>query len=76
MDRKKDKRDDEAPFPETDYSPALQRTLRRKFEEAEDGGELDSVDRDEFLKMLGKTAEEQPESRPSAEPEEGCDPSE
>lgn len=70
MDPEKDKRDEEAPYPETDYSPALQRTLRRKFEEADAGGELDAVDREEFMQMLGKTTEEQAE-----EPGEGCDPS-
>ena len=33
------------PFPETDYPPALQRTLKAKF----DRGENPSVDKDKFL---------------------------
>lgn len=45
------------PFPETDFSPTLQRTLMRKF----DAGENPGIDRDEFFKLLGRVAEpEQP----------------
>lgn len=40
------------PFPETDYSPGLQRTLKEKF----DKGEIDTVDRGEFLKLLDRSA--------------------
>ena len=43
---------DELPFPDKDISPALQRTLKRKF----DSGEEESVDRDEFFRLLGKAA--------------------
>ncbi len=67
MGAKKTPPNDDRPFPETGYSPALQRTLKRKFDEADAGGELDSVDREEFFRMLGKTAEPDPE---------GCGPSE
>ena len=41
------------PFPESGYSPALQRTLKEKF----DKGELGGVDKEEFLKLLGKTTQ-------------------
>ncbi len=54
---------DDLPFPDSDFSPALQRTLRRKFKEAEEGGELEAVDREAFFKALGH----------SAKPAEGAD---
>ncbi len=45
------------PFPETGYSPALQRTLQEKFNQGDIGG----MDKAEFLKQLGQTAKpEQP----------------
>ena len=52
--RKIDKED--LPFPETDFSPALQRTIKERF----DQGDLGGVDKEEFLKLLGKTAQPQP----------------
>lgn len=45
------------PFPDKDISPTLQRLLKRKFDEADAGGELETVDKDEFFKLLGRTAE-------------------
>ena len=45
---------EELPFPDKDISPALQRVLKRKF----DAGELEGVDREAFLKLLGKSVEE------------------
>ena len=44
------------PFPDTGYSPALQRTLKEKF----DKGNIGGMDKAEFLKQLGKTVEQQP----------------
>lgn len=52
---------EELPYPETDFSPALQRTLQRKLE----NGEMDEVDRKEFFKLLGQMAE--PQDEPSDE---------
>ena len=43
---------DDLPFPDKDISPALQRTLKRKFE----SGEEESVDRETFFRLLGKAA--------------------
>ena len=49
-------KDRETPYPESGFSPALQRTLKAKFDRAEeDPSTLDAVDRDEFFKLLGKT---------------------
>ena len=41
------------PFPDSGYSPALQRTLKAKFDQGDIGG----MDKAEFLKQLGRTAE-------------------
>ncbi len=46
------------PFPETGYSPALQRTLKEKF----DRGENPSVDKETFFKALGRAAHPKEES--------------
>ena len=49
--------DQETPYPRTGYSPALQRTLKAKFDKGEVGG----VDKKKFFRQLGKTAKpEQP----------------
>ena len=54
----------ERPFPNTDYPPALQRTLKEKF----DRGENPSVDRDAFFKGVGRaTRPTQPPDRSSDE---------
>lgn len=44
---------DDLPYPESGYLPALQRTLKEKFDKGDRGG----IDKEEFLKQLGKTAE-------------------
>lgn len=44
---------DDLPFPETDFSPALQRTIKERL----DRGDLGGVDKEKFLKLLGKTAQ-------------------
>lgn len=41
------------PFPESGYSIALQRTLKEKF----DKGDIGGVDKEKFLKLLGKSAQ-------------------
>lgn len=57
--------EDEEPFPETDYSPAMQRTLKRKFDEADATGDVESVDREDFFRALDKTTKEPEGSDPS-----------
>ena len=54
---------DGLPFPETDFSPALQRTIKERF----DRGDLGGVSKDEFFRLLGRTA--RPE-RPAEESKE------
>ncbi len=48
---------DDLPFPETDFSPTLQRTIKERF----DRGDLGGVEKEKFFRLLGKTA--QPELR-------------
>ena len=43
------------PYPDTDFSPAVQRAIQRKIESGEDEG----IDRDEFFRLLGKVAQPQ-----------------
>ena len=43
--------EDELPFPDKDISPTLQRALKRKFY----AGEFEGVDKEAFLKLLGKS---------------------
>lgn len=51
-----DRRRGGLPFPDKDISPALQRTLKRKFEQEAETGEIESVDRDTFFGMLGEVS--------------------
>ena len=44
---------EEIPYPESDLSPAAQRTIKRKIESGEDEG----VEKDDFLRLLGKATE-------------------
>ena len=46
----KTKSESDLPYPDTEVSPHLQRTIQRKIESGEDTG----VDRDEFFKLLGR----------------------
>ncbi len=54
--RSKEKKGESLPFPETDFSPALQRTIKDRF----DRGDLGGVDKEKFIKLLGKTAQPEP----------------
>lgn len=52
---KQDTHEDEnvgLPYPDTDFSPQLQLTIKRKIESGEDT----SMDREEFLRLLGRVA--------------------
>ena len=44
-----------SPYPDTDFSPALQRTIKRKIESGEDTG----MEREEFFRLLGRISEPQ-----------------
>ncbi len=55
---KQDTHEDESvqfPYPDTDFSPQLQLTIKRKIESGDDTG----MDRDEFFKLLGRISEPQ-----------------
>lgn len=53
---RKDQEHSQEPYPETGYSPTLQRTLKEKFEKGEIGG----IDKKTFLKQLGQTVKIEP----------------
>ena len=55
---KQDTHEDESvqlPYPDTDFSPRLQLTIKRKIESGEDTG----MSREEFFKLLGRISEPQ-----------------
>ena len=55
---KRDTHEDESvqlPYPDSDFSPQLQLTIKRKIENGEDTG----MDRDEFFRLLGRITEPQ-----------------
>ncbi len=55
---KQDTHEDESvplPYPDSDFSPQLQLTIKRKIESGEDTG----MDREEFFRLLGRVAEPQ-----------------
>ena len=60
---KQSKEELQMPFPETGYSPALQRTLKEKF----DRGENPSVDRDKFFGSIKRSVKADP---PCEQPDE------
>lgn len=63
-DDNKNKPTEERPFPETDFPPALQRTLKEKF----DRGENPVIDRDVFFGALKQaTPPSPPDTEPSGE---------
>ena len=44
------RREDPLPYPETEFSPGVQRAMKRKIESGEDPG----IDRDEFFRIFGR----------------------
>ena len=50
---------DSLPYPDSDWPPALQRTIKRKL----DSGEIDEVDADVFYGMMGQIAEEKEDEK-------------
>ena len=47
------------PYPDSDWSPALQRTIKRKL----DKGEIDEVDADVFYGRMGQISQEKDEQK-------------
>ncbi len=50
---------DALPYPDSDWSPALQRTIKRKL----DKGEIDEVDANVFYGMMGQISQEKDEQK-------------
>ena len=56
---KKQANEEPPPYPDSDWPPALQHTIKRKLEK----GEIDEVDADVFYGLMGQISQEKDEQK-------------